>query len=360
MTDEEIIRILLVEDNPADADLVKEILSEGHFAITHVETLASLVQALEKRTFDLVLLDLFLPDCQGLQAVHKTLGLAPAVPVVVMSGLNDEQIALDAVQDGAQDYLVKGIVEPALLTRSIRYAIERKRLHDRLSQAEKLAALGQLVSGIAHELNNPLTSVIGYAELALKTGDPDEKLKSYLETIHVEGKRAQMIVRNLIAFSTRRKPRRAEIDINELLDKTIELRSEELTSKNVSVRREYGDLPRVLANAEQLQEAFLNIVVNAEQALSEAKDEPTMLVRSELDEGAGNRWVAVTISDNGPGITPKHLGRVFDPFFTTKPIGKGAGLGLSVTHGIVLEHGGAICVVSNPGGGATFVVKLPA
>ena len=233
---------------------------------------------------------------------------------------------------------------------------EIKRLQQQLIQSEKLAALGQLVSGVAHELNNPLTSVIGYTQLLLMRNQLEPHAAEQLEIVGQEADRARRIVRNLLSFSRQHKPSRAEVDLNELLDRTLELRTYEMKVNNISVCREPGDIPFVMADEHQLQQVFLNIIINAEQAIESGARGGRLTVRTEM--GARGR-VRVVIADSGPGVPTHIIEKLFDPFFTTKPVGQGTGLGLSISYGIVKEHDGVISVESEPGRGARFIIELP-
>lgn len=235
---------------------------------------------------------------------------------------------------------------------------ERKRLQQQLIQSEKMAALGQLVTGVAHELNNPLTSVIGYTHLLLEAPSLDPTSREKLDVVIREGERARRIIGNLLSFARQHKPSRSEVDLNELLDRTLELRSYEIRRKAITVQRCYGVIPRVLGDGPQLQQALLNIIINAEQAIDSANRRGCLTVTTEMRSGEAP-IIAVIISDNGPGIPMDRLDKVFDPFFTTKPVGEGTGLGLSITYGIVKEHGGSIFAKSSPGQGTTFTVELP-
>jgi two-component system NtrC family sensor kinase len=236
---------------------------------------------------------------------------------------------------------------------------ERRRLQQQLIQSEKMAALGQLVSGVAHELNNPLTSVIGYTELLLETASLDATCRERLGIIGREGERARRIINNLLSFARQQKPARTELDLNELLDRILDLRAYEMRVNGITVERRYGSIPSVLGDGHQLQQALMNIIVNAEQAMTSGRKGGGLTVTTESTWVESRHKVAVVIRDEGPGIPEHQLDRVFDPFFTTRPVGMGAGLGLSITYGIVKEHGGAVFARSVPGEGATFVVELP-
>jgi len=223
-----------------------------------------------------------------------------------------------------------------------------------LMHAEKMASVGQLVSGVAHEVNNPLTAILGFADLLLQR-DLDEGARRELRVIVHEAQRTKQIVQNLLSFARQTAPQRQAVDLNSILRRTLELRSHDLSSRGLEVveRLDKG-LPEVIGDPHRLQQVFLNILNNACDAVSETGRKGRIEVETSL---AGDS-VEVLFRDNGPGIT--HPDRIFDPFFTTKGAGKGTGLGLSICDGIVREHSGEIVACNNSGRpGATFVVRLP-
>ena len=241
---------------------------------------------------------------------------------------------------------------------------ERKRLEDQardlyhqLLQAEKLAALGQTISGVAHELNNPLATILTWAE-RLAQRPADEQTRRGLETILAESERAARIVRNLLTFARKRHTTRAMVDVNQVVRETLALRAYEQRLNNVTIIDALAaGLPQVFADPHQMQQVLLNLVINAEQAMVAANGRGTLILRTWHD--ADRDAVILEVNDDGPGVPDEVQPRIFDPFFTTKEVGKGTGLGLTVAYAIVQEHGGRITVKSQPGRGASFYVEMP-
>lgn len=229
-------------------------------------------------------------------------------------------------------------------------------LRDKLVHAEKLAAVGQLVSGVAHEVNNPLTAILGFADLLLQNPEIPENARKDLRVILQEAQRTRQIVQNLLSFARQMPPQRNAVQLNQILRRTIQLRSYDFHSHGVEVIEHLDeDLPDVIGDAHQLQQVFLNILNNAYDAVHEA-GRPA---RIEIMSTKAGDYVEVSFRDNGHGISQPD--RIFDPFFTTKEVGKGTGLGLSICYGIVKEHGGEILCHNNADGqGATFIVRFPA
>ncbi|OLB85316.1 MAG: hypothetical protein AUI17_06030 [Acidobacteriales bacterium 13_2_20CM_2_55_5] len=229
-------------------------------------------------------------------------------------------------------------------------------LQSKLMHAEKMAAVGQLVSGVAHEVNNPLTAILGFADLLMENSDVPESARKDLRVILQEAQRTKQIVQNLLSFARQMPPHRKAVQVNSILRRTVQLRAYDFHSHGVTViERLEQDIPHVIGDSQQLQQVFLNILNNAYDAVRET-GRPA---RIELMTAGMGNVVEVSFKDNGHGIT--HSDRIFDPFFTTKEVGKGTGLGLSICYGIVREHGGEILCHNNVGDeGATFVVRLPA
>ncbi len=233
---------------------------------------------------------------------------------------------------------------------------ERVELERKAQVASRLASVGEMASGIAHEINNPLTGVVGFAHLLVGREDLPEEVREQLKIIHEGGQRVSNIIQGLLSFARQSKPKRTYVDINEVIEGTIRLRQYRLETSNIEVIKRFDpELPWTMADAGQLQQVFINLVVNAEQEMVKAHGKGRLEVRTEL---AGDR-IRISFKDDGPGIAKENIERIFDPFFTTKEVGKGTGLGLSLSHGIIAEHGGQLYAKSKLGKGASFVVELP-
>ncbi|MBM2831735.1 MAG: domain S-box-containing protein, partial [Dehalococcoidia bacterium] len=232
---------------------------------------------------------------------------------------------------------------------------ERKQIQEQLMLADRMATIGELASGVAHELNNPLTSVIGFSQLLMERELPDD-IKEDLGLVYSEAQRAAHIVKNLLTFARKHAPVRQLCQIHNILEDVLKLRAHDQKANNIEVNRRFAsDLPEITVDYFQMQQVFLNIILNAEYFMAEAHHKGTLTITTKRFDNT----VRISVADDGPGIAQEDLGKVFNPFFTMKEVGKGTGLGLSLCHGIVSEHGGSIYVRSQLGEGATFVVELP-
>ncbi len=244
------------------------------------------------------------------------------------------------------------VVASVHITRDI---TQRKKMEEQLIRTNRLASIGELASGIAHELNNPLTSIIGFSELLLAKDAPKE-IKEDLQVINREAQRTAAVVKNLLTFARKHKPNRQPVNIHGVIRAVLELRAYDQKVNKIQVStRLASSLPEIMADNFQLQQAFLNIVINAEYFMIDAHGGGKLIITTER---VGDT-VKISFADNGPGISKKNLRRLFDAFFTTKGTGKGTGLGLSISHGIITKSGGKIYAESEPGSGANFIVELP-
>ena len=230
-----------------------------------------------------------------------------------------------------------------------------EQLRQELRRSRRLASIGELAATVAHEINNPLTGIIGFSELLLKKST-DEEISRHLGRIHSEARRMAKVVENLLTFARRRKLKKEYSDINDILQKVLELRAYELKTSNIKVVTNLTPrIPKIMVDHHQIEEVFMNLIMNAEQAMTETKGGGKLSVETQKVKGC----IRVSFTDDGPGIPDEHLDKLFDFFFTTREEKGGTGLGLSVCHGIVTEHGGKIYAKSKPGKGATITVELP-
>jgi two-component system NtrC family sensor kinase len=233
---------------------------------------------------------------------------------------------------------------------------EKQRMEQQLHLTGRLAAVGELAAGVAHELNNPLAAVQAFAQLLATRPDLDETVREDLVIVHREAQRAARITSNLLSFARRHKPERSLICINEAIEKSLELHAYRMNVNNVEVVTELTpDLPETMADFYQMEQVFVNIITNAEQAMTGAHGRGQLRISTAVSRN----MIQVQFADDGPGIPEQNLNRIFDPFFTTKDVGRGTGLGLSICYGIIHEHGGRLHAKSVVGKGTTFFVELP-
>jgi two-component system, cell cycle sensor histidine kinase and response regulator CckA len=499
MTDQP-IRTLLVEDNPGDVLLIQEALSEitvANFDLVDVDRLDQALDRLQTEDFDVVLLDLQLPDSSGLDTFLNIHTLVPLLPIVVLTGIADETLAIQAMQAGAQDYLVKGQVSGSeLLLRSIRYAIERKRITVALQQnerdlrsltdnapdiitrfdrdlrhifinraiekatglppeiflgktnrdlgmpsaqvdqwdavllsvfhngqqeliefefsspngkrfyqsqyvpefaadgsvetvlaitrdvtdqkqleaqflrAQRLESLGTLASGIAHDMNNILTPILGVSQLLSSSLNPvDDLTQNLLNILEESAKRGATLVKQILSFVRGSEGSFTALQVRHVLTEVVQICRQTFPKTiNIILSQSSPEPWLISADTTQIHQVLMNLLVNARDAMPNGGELSISVANCHLDEAyAGlhidarpGAYVVLTVTDSGVGIAPENLDRMFEPFFTTKEVGKGTGLGLSTVLGVVKSHGGFVHAYSDLGHGSSFQVYLPA
>ncbi len=376
MLEGEEITVLLVEDSVEERRLICLELAEieePHFRSLEAGRLADAERELTGGRADVVLLDLSLPDSVGLKGLTRLCHKFPSLPIVVYTGLDDQKVALQALREGGQDFLVKGHTPSSVLKRVLLHAIERKRVEVALSgsqeslrAAQRLEIVGRLAGKIAHDFNNILTTIVGFTDLLLEdmAGQPGER--DLLE-IRKAGKRGAALTQNILSFARRDVSTLSTVNLNEVILGLRGMLTQLLPESIEVIYHLDKDVPEVWAELGQVEQVIVNLVVNARDAMP-AGGTITISTRAceVVQEGASQgeapppgRYGSVFVEDNGSGMDSETVGRIFQPFYTTKPRGVGTGLGLSTVAGIARRCGGGIEVDSTPGAGSRFIFSLP-
>jgi PAS domain S-box-containing protein len=361
---DDVIRSRRELENTFDSITSLVAVTDRRGQLTHVNQ--AFAQRLGRTRDDLI--DKPLADCVGVELAGWIAELESSEASPSNSPASRE--ILDPVLKGPFMVTVTDLVNPDRervgrvivardLTPHTRLEAEREELRKRLTQTEKLAALGQFVAGIAHELNNPLQGVLGHLELLRVTGAFPRQIRKEVQTIYREADRAAKIVRNLLVFAGSRRLARRSVSVNAVLQKVLALRAPSCRALDIELVRHYDDkLPRVKSDPLLLHQVFLNMVMNAEHAIV-ASGRGGGRIEVSTSVTPDRERVVATVRDTGTGIAEDTLSRIFEPFYTTKEVGKGTGLGLAIAYGIVQEHGGQIVAANHPDGGAVFTVELP-
>ena len=369
-------RILIVDDEPTNVRLLERLLSQDGYANVRSTSDSREVRRLyEEFQPDLILLDLMMPHLDGI-AVMQQLPIPPGeyVPILILTADVTAQAKERALSAGAKDFLTKPFdrteallrIKNLLHTRALYRELERHNRSleqlvaertQRLLQSEKVATMGSLLAGVAHELNNPLAIVMGQT-LLLKESAADGPFAARASKISAAAERCARIVRNFLSLARQRPTERGAVHLNAVVHEALELLGYELRTESIEIVSNLAEgLPPLWADGHQLHQVIVNLVTNAHHALRKASPPRRITVTTALDPV--RRRAQLAIADTGPGIPGDLCERVFEPFFTTKPTGEGTGLGLSLCRGIIEDHGGTITLESMPGHGATFSIELP-
>lgn len=371
--------LLVVDDNAANRDIVKRNLERQGYHVTTASDGTEGLKLIAGGGFDLVLLDVIMPGLDGLEVLRRMKAdtAMREIPVVMMSALDETSSVIRCIKMGAEDYLMKPF-DPVLLNARIGASLEKKRLRDELVVQENLASLGALTAGIAHEIRNPLNFVTNFAtasreilqELRETPDSPEliKQLDEYLQKIDEHGKRADRIVRSMLMHSRGKSGEPEIIDLENILTDCVNLAYHALRAQDrnfnsrIDIDIESGGIGPIRAVPQEINRVFLNVLNNAFYAVWDRKKIEGETYHPAVAVTARNlpQAVEIRVSDNGCGIAPDELPKIFNPFYTTKPAGAGTGLGLSLSHEVIVRgHHGTIRAESIPGVRTEFIVTLP-
>ncbi len=417
--DDKALAVLLVEDNAEVASLMSAMLKKAksvRFEVTTADTLEAGLNLLKANAFDGILLDLTLPDSNGLETVRSMHSQAANIPIIVLTGVDDEHIATNAVREGAQDYIVKGSADINGLIRSVLYAIERKHAEEQLRrardelelrvkerteelqrineflakeveerketenqlriantrlqstqnqliQAAKMEVVGGLASGVAHEVKNPLAIILqGVEYLERKTPKDDKSVTTTIGYIRNAVERADNIVRGLMDFSSISQLSIQQQQIVPIIEKALMLLKHQFDKYHIKVIKKFADnLPELAIDINKIEQVFLNLLMNAADAMDQGGILRIDIYRQafeEQNEGRKKDFLVVRITDQGSGISAQVQDNIFDPFFTTKRTKGGTGLGLSIVRNILETHKAIIEIKNNPDKGAQVTITF--
>jgi signal transduction histidine kinase len=361
--------ILVVDDEPNILRAMSLVL-KSEFDVTTVESGDKAIEKIRQgMDFDVISLDLQMPGLSGIESLKAVKQLSPSTEVLIVTAHSDAESTREALKLGAYDYIDKPFSNAELLA-SIRKGVERRSntigvektkeqlafVKAQLMQSEKFSAIGQLLAGVAHELNNPLTTIMGFSEILLLRKCSPDNIRNYLEKINESSLLCKNIVQKLLAFSRKEGSKQEYIQINPVIESTLELKQHDFKVDGIQVVKQLADnMPSTMANFYELQQVFLNIINNAHQAMKMHAKTGTLTVKSAFDE----KVIRINFLDTGPGIPEKNLQKIFEPLFTTKKKGEGTGLGLSICYEIIKEHKGNIFVANDHGKGACFAIEIP-
>jgi C4-dicarboxylate-specific signal transduction histidine kinase len=384
--------ILIIEDEIRLRNNLQILLSRAGYTVTTAGDGQDGIECLQHASFDVVITDLVMHEVDGFKAMKYIAAQAPATPVIVITGYTSTASAIAAIREGAYDYIgkpfdvemlqvaIERALEKVSLQRELqayrqdldnrvaertqaleetnrqlhRSLIELQSAHEQFRQTEKLSVLGELIAGVTHELDHPLGVILGYTEALVTSYVCAPEVRSGLEKIRQEAQRGHDMVASLRSFARQRQPEKTRINVNSVCLKTLELLADQFKVHNITVVKHLADdLPETMVDARQLQQVLVHVFTNAYQAMAEQQGQRQLRITTV----AAHDKLWIEAADTGPGIAAERLHCIFDPFYTTKE--QSAGLGLSLSYGIIKEHGGELTVASTPGQGTTCTIEFP-
>jgi C4-dicarboxylate-specific signal transduction histidine kinase len=400
MADKQLIKVLLIEDNFEIANLIRDMLLKSptcNFAVTHKSSLKPALEFANRKNTDIIVLDLTLEDSEGFPTFFSVHSTVPDIPIIVLTGVDDEEMAIQAVREGAQDYLVKSHLDMHLFFRAMQYAIERHRIEEalrratselerrvkertaeltlanrelqieieertqaqsQLIQAAKMEVVGRLSSGVAHEVRNPLAIILQAIEYLESVVDmKDETVSSTLKSMSKALTRADTIINGLLDFSRISQLEMKPVNINDLIESSILLVKYQCDRYHIRLEKDLTpNLPLIQADKIKIEQVFVNLLMNSVDAMPNGG---SLRIETSIVDAASGKGVCVRLLDSGCGIPPDIIGKVFDPFFTTKRVNNGTGLGLSIVKSIIEMHKGSIEITNRSEGGITATLLFP-
>ena len=368
------LRVLFVEDAEDDALLQVRLLRQAGYDVSfeRVDTASELRRALND-TWDIIISDYSMPHFNGIQALEIIRKLGGDVPFIFVSGTIGEEAAVAALKNGAHDYLMKTNLQrlvPAV-RRELREAEERKQrreLEKQVSQLQRFEAIGRLAGGVAHDFNNMIGAILGWANMACDEAEPGSRVQSHLQKIRLQADRAAALTRQLLAFARRQVLQPLKIDLNQLVSEEVSL-LRKIIGERIEVRCQSETASCLIsADPAQIEQVVMNLCLNARDAMPHGGNLVIETRYRDVDQSfcathpyaSAGRFALLRVSDTGVGLEPSVMEHIFEPFFSTKPMGQGTGLGLATVYGIVKQHKGFITVESEAAQGTTFSVYLPA
>jgi len=356
------MHILIIEDDISDLNLIKQTLEHSvkECVLFDCQNLKDSLEFLSESTADIIILDLGLPDSDGIETFHQVFKAASMIPIIVLSGINDEDVAIMAVKDGAQDCLVKNEITSRSLSRSIAYSFERKHTQDKLEKIQQLESINILAGGLAHDFNNILSAIMGNISLAKFKMNSNSKEYHYLDTALNACEKATYLTGQMLLFAKSGAPILKSTNIADLIKDSAEF---VLAGSNVSCTFDFPEQePVIEIDKGQISQVIQNLIINANQAMPDGGKihnacSSIIVENSELPPLQKGKYLKICVEDNGPGIGSGVLEKIFEPYFTTKK--NGHGLGLAVSYSVVLQHGGLMTVRSIVGEGTVFLIYLP-
>src|SRR5258708_7148170 len=368
------IRVLIVEDSEDDAALLLQLLRQGGYEVdwARVDSASGMTRAVNQK-WEIVISDHSMPQFSGTEALKMLRARDAEVPFIFVSGTIGEDAATDAMRVGAQDYVMKANLKrlvPAV-QRELRDAEdrrERKRLEQHVQQLQRFEAIGRLAGGVAHDFNNIIGAVLGWAEMGFEEAEPNTRLRERFQRIREQSQRAAKLTSQLLAFGRKQFLQPRKVNLNVLVQEEMNL-LRRVIGDDIEVRvLAAQDLRVTLADPTQVEQVIMNLFLNAPTAMAARRHPPLPTQNFQIGEeycshhayGRPGSYVLLAVSDTGSGMDAATMERIFEPFFTTKELGRGTGLGLATVYGIVKQHGGFIYAYKEPGKRTSFHVYPPA